>query len=138
MIQFIIIAVVAVLVMAKAIIIVPATKRYVITRLGKFLRVAGPGMIMVVPMIDAVAARYDLDTQEVRVDDLVVRYRVLDPKKVYESVADLTNTVQQSTLAARRSMSGRSNDVFSRRELVDKINGIVEGFGVRIAEVELK
>jgi regulator of protease activity HflC (stomatin/prohibitin superfamily) len=138
MIQFIIIAVVAVLVMAKAIIIVPATKRYVITRLGKFLRVAGPGLIVVVPMIDAVAARYDLDTQEVRVDDFVIRYRVLDPKKVFEGVADLSDTVQQSTRTAMRSMLGKPTDVFARRELVNKINGIVEGFGVQVAEVELK
>lgn len=138
MIQFIIIAVVAVLVLAKAIVIVPATKRYVITRLGKFQRIAGPGLIMVVPAIDAVAARYDLGTQEVRVDDLVIRYRVLDPKKVFEGVADLRNTVEQSARTAIKSMSGRSTDVFARRELAEKIDGIVENFGVKVIEVELQ
>lgn len=146
MIPFIIIAVVAVLVLAKAIIIIPATKRYVITRLGRFLRIAGPGMVVVIPMIDTVTARYDLDAQERRFShestEVVVRYRILDPRKAFEGIADVHDAVEQSARTAIKAVAeGRSGraltDTFTRQAIVRKINEIVENFGVQVTDVEL-
>lgn len=146
MFAIIIIAVVAVLLLAKSTIVVPANQRYVITRLGKFLRVAGPGLVFVVPVIDVVASRYNLDEQELpfshELIDGVIRYRVLDPKQAFEGIADLNSALEQSARTAINAVAeGRSGraltDTFTRQAIVRKINEIVEDFGAHVTEVEL-
>ncbi len=121
--------------------IVPNNKRYVILRLGKFLRVTDPGLNFVFPFLDSIGARFDVQETELRIPhergELVVRYRVLDVRKAFESLADVSQAVEQSARTAIKSMSGTSlTDVFARRTLKDKINAIVENFGVFIIEVE--
>lgn len=139
----IVIAVIAIMIVAKSLKIVPANQRFVITRLGKFQGVVGPGIVVVLPVFDAVAARYSLDAQELRFPhdrgQLVIHYRVLDPQKAFLGIADVNNAVQQSARTAIESMSGKPlTDVFARRELVSKIDLIVENFGVKVTEAELE
>ena len=138
----IIIAVIGILVFARSLKVVPANQRYMIERLGKFQSVAGPGLIVVLPLVDRVAARYSLDVQELRVPherrEVVIRYRILDPAKAHYGVSDVNNALQQSARTAIESMSGMAlTDVFSRRELAGKIDAIVVNFGLKVLEVEL-
>jgi regulator of protease activity HflC (stomatin/prohibitin superfamily) len=141
MIPFIIILLFGTVVAAKCVHVIPSNQRYVIYRLGKFHRIVGPGLSAILPVMDRVVARYSLDPQEIRVSyergDLVIRYRILDPKKAFTQVADLRNAIEQSARTAMKSISEKPlTDVFARRELAGKIDGILENFGVKVIEVE--
>lgn len=121
--------------------IVPNGQRFVILRLGKFLRIADPGINFLIPILDSIAARFDVQGNELRIPhergELVIRYRVLDPKKAYENIADVNQAVEQSARTVIKSMSGTTlTDVFARRTLADKINAIVENFGVMVTDVD--
>ena len=138
----VIILVIAAIVAYRSLIVVPANQRFVILRLGRVHSVAGPGLVMVMPFIDAIGARYSLDAQTAGVQhrgrEIVVHYRVLDPQKAYVSVSDVNATLQQATRTAIDSMSGTGIDVFARKAIAEKIDGIVKDFGLKVTEVDVK
>ena len=86
------VAVTSVVVMFSMIQIVPEYQRVVIFRLGKVFGVSGPGMVMVLPVID-MAIRVDIRERQLKLPnktgltkdrdsawvDLLVSYRITDP-----------------------------------------------------------
>ena len=137
----IVFGVIALLVVYKSLIVVPAQQRFVISRLGRFRAVAEPGLVVVIPLIDAIAARYSLEQQQVRIPykggELVVNYRVVDPEKVFHGLADVTSAVHQSAQTAINGMSENPiTDVFARKALAQKIDSIVDNFGLKVIDVQ--
>ena len=94
--------------------VVPEYRRGVVLRLGKFVGVRGPGLIILIPLIETMTQRdlrvvtLDVPTQEVITKDnvtvkvnAVVFFRVLDPMKAFLEVEDYylaTSQISQTTM----------------------------------------
>jgi regulator of protease activity HflC (stomatin/prohibitin superfamily) len=153
-----IIVVLLILLIAYTIKVLREYERGVIFTLGRFDKVKGPGLIIVIPLIQQIV-RVDLrtvvmdvptqdvisyDNVSVRVN-AVVYYRVIDPEKAIiavERFMDATSQLAQTTL---RSVLGKHelDEMLAER---DKLNADIQqildrqtdGWGVKVTNVEIK
>ena len=154
----IVVIVLVILFLANAIRILNEYERGVIFRLGRVIRAKGPGLILLIPVLDRmqkVSLRLiaaDVPTQDVITRDnvsvkvnAVIYFRVVDPVKAIISVENYmyaTNQLSQTTL---RSVCGQAelDDLLAER---DKINAHIqeildkhtEPWGIKVSVVELK
>lgn len=154
----IIIVALAVLFLANAIRILNEYERGVIFRLGRVINAKGPGLILLIPLIDRmqkvslrlVAA--DVPTQDVITRDnvsvkvnAVIYFRVLDPVKAVISVENYLYATSQLAQTTLRSVCGQGelDDLLAER---DKINAHIQEildrhtdpWGIKVTVVELK
>lgn len=150
--------VVLVVLIANTIKVLREYERGVIFTLGRFYKVKGPGLIIVIPFIQQIV-RVDLRTivMDVPTQDVisfdnvsvkvnaVIYYRVVDPQKAIinvERFMDATSQLAQTTL---RSVLGKHelDEMLSER---DKLNVDIQeildrqtdSWGVKVANVEIK
>lgn len=133
-------------------------ERGVIFRLGKFSSVKGPGLIVLIPILDKMikislrTIALDVPPQDIITKDnvsvkvnAVVYFRVIDPNKAIIQVEDYmyaTSLISQTTL---RTILGQSelDDLLAHRELVNSklkelIDRETEPWGIKVMNVELK
>ena len=151
-------AVVLFLLVINTIKILREYERGVIFTLGRFYRVKGPGIIIVIPIIqqmvrvDLRTVVMDVPTQDVISYDnvsvkvnAVIYYRVVDPQKAIinvERFMDATSQLAQTTL---RSVLGKHelDEMLAER---DKLNADIQeildrqtdAWGIKVANVEIK
>lgn len=133
-------------------------ERGVIFLLGKFYKVKGPGLIIVVPGIQKmvrVSLRtvvMDVPPQDIITKDnvtvkvnAVVYFRVIDPQKAIIEVEDFLYATSQLSQTTLRSILGQSqlDDLLSNREEINNhlqrvIDDQTEPWGVKVANVEVK
>ena len=155
---FLVILILLALLFFSAVKILREYERGVIFLLGKFWKVKGPGLIIVIPGIQAmvkVSLRtvvLDVPSQDIITKDnvtvkvnAVVYFRVLDPKKAIIEVEDFLYATSQLSQTTLRSILGQSqlDDLLSRREeingqLQQVIDQQTEPWGVKVANVEVK
>lgn len=133
-------------------------ERGVIFRLGKSLGAKGPGVILLIPVVDRMV-KLDLRVITVAVPkqemmtkdnvpvtvDAVVYFRVLDPESAITKVRDFleaTSLIAQTTL---RSVIGQSelDEVLSHRDKINQqlqeiIDRQTEPWGIKVTSVEVK
>jgi len=150
-----------VLVMANAIRILREYERAVVFRLGRLIGndgVKGPGLILLIPIIDKmvkVSLRtvvMDVPTQDVITQDnvsikvnAVVYFRVIEPQKAIVGVENFLTATSQLSQTTLRSVLGQSelDDLLSQREKINhKLQQIIdsntEPWGVKVSNVEVK
>lgn len=133
-------------------------ERGVIFRLGKFSQIKGPGLIILVPILDRMVKvslrtlALDVPSQDIITKDnvsvkvnAVVYLRVTDPAKAIIQVEDFiyaSSLVSQTTL---RSVLGQSemDELLSHRDVInaklkDLIDKETEPWGIMVMNVELK
>ncbi|MCE1164522.1 MAG: slipin family protein [Bacteroidetes bacterium] len=133
-------------------------ERGVIFRLGKFSQIKGPGLIILVPILDRMVKvslrtlALDVPSQDIITKDnvsvkvnAVVYLRVTDPAKAIIQVEDFiyaSSLVSQTTL---RSVLGQSemDELLSHRDIInaklkDLIDKETEPWGIMVMNVELK
>ncbi|HYO91867.1 MAG TPA: SPFH domain-containing protein, partial [Pyrinomonadaceae bacterium] len=128
---FIIMALFMLVVAAKTIKIVPQATVMLIERLGRFSRVAGSGLNVIVPFLDRPRAVYwtntrpgltSIDLRESFIDlppqpvitrdnvtihvDSIVYWQITDPIKAVYEVADLVGSIVQLTITGMRAVMG--------------------------------
>jgi len=133
-------------------------ERGVIFLLGKYYKVKGPGIIIVIPGIQKmvkVSLRtvvMDVPPQDIITKDnvtvkvnAVVYFRVLDPRKAIIEVEDFLYATSQICQTTLRSILGQSqlDDLLSKREEINThlqkvIDDQTEPWGVKVANVEVK
>ena len=133
-------------------------QRAVVLRLGKFHAVKGPGLIILIPIIDTMrkidlrTVTLDVPPQEVITRDnvsirasAVVYFRVLDPEKAFLQVEDYYYATSQLAQTTLRSICGQAelDEILSEREKLNlKIQEILdadtEPWGVKVSKVEIK
>ena len=151
-------AVLAVLVFPQAIRILREYERGVVFRLGKLLSAKGPGLVVLIPIVDRMVrmdlrvVTIDVTKQEVMTHDnvpvtvdAVVYFRVVDPVAAVikvENFLKATSLIAQTTL---RSVLGQAplDDLLSQREEINqKLQEIIdrqtEPWGVKVTAVEVK
>jgi len=138
--------------------IVPEYQRGVIFRLGRLVGARGPGLFLIIPIVERMVIvdlrivtmdvpRQDVITQDnvtIKVD-AVVYFRVTDPEDAVVKVMDYiraTSLVAQTTL---RSVLGQSelDELLSKREQVNArlqqiIDEATEPWGVKVTIVEVR
>ena len=138
--------------------IIKEYQRAVVLRLGKFHAVKGPGLIILIPIIDTMrkidlrTVTLDVPPQEVITRDnvsirvsAVVYFRVLDPEKAFLQVEDYYYATSQLAQTTLRSICGQAelDEILSEREKLNlKIQEILdadtEPWGVKVSKVEIK
>jgi regulator of protease activity HflC (stomatin/prohibitin superfamily) len=148
----------AAIVLPQAIRILREYERGVIFRLGKLLGAKGPGMIILIPIVDRMVkmdlrvVTIDVAKQEIMTRDnvpatvdAVVYFRVVDPTSAVVKVENYwkaTSLIAQTTL---RSVLGQAplDDLLSQRDVINlKLQEIIdrqtEPWGVKVTAVEVK
>ena len=152
------IIILAVIILPQAIRILREYERGVIFRLGKLLAAKGPGLIILIPVVDRMVkmdlrvVTIDVNKQEIMTRDnvpatvdAVVYFRVVDPIAAVVKVENFwkaTSLIAQTTL---RSVLGQAplDDLLSQRESINqKLQEIIdrqtEPWGVKVTAVEVK
>jgi regulator of protease activity HflC (stomatin/prohibitin superfamily) len=133
-------------------------ERGVVFMLGRFWRVKGPGLVIVIPIVQQMV-RVDLRTRVLDVPpqdvisrdnvsvkvNAVVYYRVLDPERAIIQVEDYDMATSQLAQTTLRSVVGQFelDQMLAEREtLNDKVQQILDAqtdtWGIKVSNVELK
>jgi len=158
MLTYIYVAIFLIIVLFLVIKIVTEYERLVVFRLGKFYRVKGPGLVIIIPGIDRpvkVGLRtvtLDVPPQDVITKDnvsisvnAVVYFRIIHPEKAIIEVEDFMFATSQISQTTLRSVVGQSelDDLLAQR---DKINARLQEiidlstdpWGIKVSNVEVK
>lgn len=133
-------------------------ERGVIFRLGRFLRTKGPGLIIVLPVIDRMVrislrlVTMDVPSQDIITKDnvsvkvnAVVYFRVLNPENAVIEVEDFLYATGQLSQTTLRSVLGQMDldDLLSERdkinsELQELLDQATDAWGIKVTNVEVK
>lgn len=134
-------------------------EKVVVLRLGKFSRVAGPGLFFTIPIIESCAMRVDgrvrattfgaeetLTSDLVPLDvDAVLFWHVWDAKAACNEVGDFSAAVRLAAQTALRDAIGRGSaaEVAIRREQLDRelkrvLEEKVAAWGIAVLSVEVR
>jgi regulator of protease activity HflC (stomatin/prohibitin superfamily) len=145
-------------ILANAIRILREYERGVIFRLGRLIGAKGPGLILLIPIVDKmvrVSLRtipMDVPSQDIITKDnvtvkvnAVTYFRVMDPNKAVVDVEDYIYATSQISQTTLRSILGQVDldDLLSNRDKINQelqkvIDEQTEPWGVKVSVVEVK
>lgn len=148
----------AVIVLSAAVKIVQEYERGVVFRLGRFVGIRGPGLILLIPFVERLEKvdlrilTLDIPSQEVITRDnvtvsvnAVCYFRALDPEKAVLEVNDYIRATSQIAQTTLRSILGQSelDELLSERDEINaRLQAIIdeqtEPWGVKVTIVEVK
>ena len=156
--SLIIAAIIILLFLASAIRVLNEYERGVIFRLGRFHSTKGPGLIIVLPVIDRMTrvglrlVTMDVPPQDIVTKDnvsvkvnAVVYFRVLTPERAVIEVEDFLYATGQLSQTTLRSVLGQMelDDLLSEREKINSqlqelLDHATDPWGIKVTNVELK
>jgi regulator of protease activity HflC (stomatin/prohibitin superfamily) len=133
-------------------------ERAVIFRLGKYARTAGPGLYLLIPLIewqvtiDMRTMTTSVEQQEAITRDnvpikinAVIWRKTVDPKRAVIEVVDVGNSVVQVAITSLRNVIGQHtlDDVLKEQETISRalqisIDTVTEPWGVKVERVQMK
>jgi regulator of protease activity HflC (stomatin/prohibitin superfamily) len=147
-----------ILVVPNAIKIVPEYQRIVLFRLGRAIGIRGPGLVIIIPIIDRVV-RVDLRERYLEIPhqaaitednatisiDFIIFYKVVDAAMSVLQVQNFAGAAQNIAATTLRSVVGDMSldDVLSKREEMNrilqvKLDEVTERWGVKVTNVEVR
>ncbi len=138
--------------------IVPEYQRLVVFRLGRALKVAGPGLVLLIPFIDK-GVVVDLREQYIEVErqtcitkdnapvdiDFLIYFKVIDPFKSVLEVRDFRGAAIGLATTTLRAVVGDIDldHVLAQREYInevlrEKLDEVTARWGVKITAVEIR
>ena len=151
--------VVAIMVIVRAIRVVPQQHAWVVGRVGRFYAVLEPGLNFVIPFVDRVAFRHDLreipldvpsqicitkDNTQLQVDGILY-FQVTDPKLASYGSSNYIIAITQLAQTTLRSIIGRMelDRTFEEREqinanVVAALDEAALNWGVKVLRYEIK
>ena len=144
--------------LASAIKIVREYHRLVVFRLGKYLATKGPGLVLLIPVIDK-AVRVDLRELYLEIPrqdsitkdnapvalDFIMFYKVVDPAMSVVQVGDFAGAALNIASTTLRAVIGDIplDDVLSKRDEINhilraKLDEVTERWGVKVTNVEIR
>jgi regulator of protease activity HflC (stomatin/prohibitin superfamily) len=155
---FVILIIFGVIIIANAIRVLREYERGVIFRLGRMVGVKGPGIILLIPLVDKIVkvslrtVVLDVPPQDVITRDnvsikvnAVVYFRVLHPEKAIIEVENFLFATSQLSQTTLRSILGQSelDELLSERDRINaKLQTIIdqhtEPWGIKVSNVEVK
>ncbi len=150
---------VALIVIIRAIRVVPQQHAWIVERLGRFYAVLEPGLNFVIPFVDRVAYRHDLreipldvpsqvcitrDNTQLQVDGILY-FQVTDPKLASYGSSNYIVAITQLAQTTLRSVIGRMelDRTFEEREqinanVVAALDEAATSWGVKVLRYEIK
>jgi len=131
----------------------------VVLRLGKFRSLEGPGLFLIIPIVESIAywidtrvltssfkAEKTLTKDTVPVDvDAVLFWKIVDPKRAALDVADYQSAINWAAQTALRDVIGKTmlSDMLEGREKISSvlreiIDERTEPWGINVISVEVK
>ncbi|HLF14900.1 MAG TPA: slipin family protein [Bacteroidota bacterium] len=155
---FVVVVLFAVIIISNAIRILREYERGVVFRLGRLIGEKGPGLILLIPMIDKmvkVSLRtvvLDIPPQDVITKDnvsikvnAVVYFRVINAAKAIVDVENYLYATSQLSQTTLRSILGQSelDDLLAQRDKINQqlqviIDEHTEPWGIKVSNVEVK
>ena len=156
---YVVVGIILALLSLTSIQIAKAWEKGIVLRLGRFQRLAGPGIFFIIPAIDSVAAWIDqrvqtstfvaeqtLTKDTVPVDvDAVLFWVVWDAKKAALEVASYRDAIGWAAQTALRDIIGTTvlADLLSNRQAIDTnlqqaIDGRTTPWGITVQSVEIR
>ncbi|HEN8800130.1 slipin family protein [Pseudomonas sp. CM25] len=152
------IAVVVAMLLLSAFRILREYERGVVFQLGRFWQVKGPGLILLIPVIqqmvrvDLRTVVLDVPTQDVITRDnvsvkvnAVLYFRVLDPQKAIIQVEDFMVATSQLAQTTLRAVLGKHelDELLAEREQLNAdirqvLDAQTDAWGIKVANVEIK
>jgi regulator of protease activity HflC (stomatin/prohibitin superfamily) len=150
--------VLALILLASSVRVLREYERGVVFRLGRLIAAKGPGLILLIPVIDQMV-RVDLRTITLNVppqeiitqDNVTVRvtavayFRVIDPRMAITEVENFLRATSEISQTTLRSVLGKAelDALLAEREtlnlqLQEIIDGQTEPWGVKVTTVEVK
>ncbi len=156
--QIVLLVILGIFFLTSALKVVREYDRGVIFRLGRLVGAKGPGLIILIPLIDKMVKvslrviTLDIPTQDIITKDnvsvkvnAVLYFRVVDPQKAIVEVEDYLFATGQLAQTTLRSILGQVelDELLSNREEInDKMQKIVDeqtdAWGIKVSLVELK
>ena len=155
----IILAVIAIIFIARSLKIVPQQNAWVVERLGKFDRTLTPGLSLLVPFVDRVAYKHSLkevpldvpsqvcitkDNTQLQVDGILY-FQITDPMRASYGSSDYIIAITQLAQTTLRSVVGKMelDKTFEERDLINAavVNALDEAalnWGVKVLRYEIK
>ena len=133
-------------------------ERAVIFRLGKYARTSGPGLYLLIPVIEwqwtidmrtmttAVEQQEAITRDDVPIKiNAVIWRKTIDPKRAVVEVVDVGNSVVQVAVTSLRNVIGQHtlDDVLKEQETISRalqlsIDEVTEPWGVKVERVQMK
>jgi len=155
---YILAAVIIIFFLASAIKVLKEYERGVIFRLGRVINTKGPGLIIIIPIIDKLVkvslrlVTMDVPSQDVITRDnvsvkvnAVVYFRVMEPNNAIVEVENYLFATSQLAQTTLRSVCGQVelDDLLSEREKINtELQGILDKhtdpWGIKVSTVEVK
>jgi len=152
------ILVIILVILSQAIKILREYERGVIFRLGRLVGAKGPGLIILIPIVDRMVKislriiTMDVPAQEVITKDTVpvkvnavIYFRVVDPEKSVVVVQNFVNATSQIAQTTLRSVLGQMelDELLSQREKINQtlqkiVDEHTDPWGIKVTAVETK
>lgn len=151
-------AILLIIFLAQAIKIVREYQRLVVFRLGRYLATKGPGIVLLIPLVDR-AVQVDLreffleiprqdsitkDNAPIAID-FIIFYKVVDPAMSVVQVGNFAGAAQNIAATTLRAVIGDIplDDVLAKRDEINqllrtKLDEITERWGVKVTNVEIR
>ncbi len=155
---YILLALLLVLIVVKAVKIVPQSEQHVVERFGKLHSVLAPGINMIVPFLDKIAHRISIlerqlptasqdaitkDNVLVQVDSSVF-YRIVQPEKTVYRIRDIDGAIATTVAGIVRAEMGKMDldEVQSNRAqlittIKDSVEDAVDNWGIEVTRAEI-
>jgi regulator of protease activity HflC (stomatin/prohibitin superfamily) len=155
----VVIGVALLILLTRAVRIVPQARAIVIERLGRYQRTLTPGLAIMMPFIDRVRERIDLREQVVSFPpqpvitednvvvgiDTVIYFQVTDAQAATYEIANYIRAIEQLTVTTLRNVIGGMHleeTLTSRDKINAQLRGVLDDatgkWGIRVNRVELK
>lgn len=133
-------------------------ERGVIFMLGRFYKIKGPGLILVIPILQQMVKTdlritvWDIPSQDLITRDnvsvkvnAVVYFRIVDPEKAINNVEDYIEATSQLAQTTLRSVLGQHelDELLAERERLNTdvqeiLDSATDSWGIKVANVEIK
>lgn len=139
--------------------VIPQWERSPVLRLGKYIGLRGPGLVIVTPFLDQIVKPIDLRIRTVPVApqqtmtrdnvpvtvDAIIYYKVKDPEKAILNVQDYNAATQYAAQTLLRDIIGKHtfDEILTERSTIAEVikknlDTMTENFGVEVTNVEIR